>query len=939
MNTPRQLPALVLFAALVGHPGVRAATVTQQPCQPPAPAASREPNIFTEVQENDLGDAVAERFEPYLRIIEDEALTRHLTSIGQRLVRRLPPTQLRVRFALVDLPEANAFVLPGGRVYVSRKLVGFTRTEDELAAVLSHELGHLIARQQTVEMTARLNAVIGVTAVGDRKDIFDKYNRLMDNAARKPGAFTSGDSHAGKDQLEADRLGLFVAAAAGYDPQAHVRLYDRFAETKGRTGSFLSTLFGTTSPESKRLGDMIKGTAALPPGCADTRHAADTQAFIDWQASVLSFTGGTRTESLQAVSSRTALSPRLRGEVIDIHFSPDGRYLLAEDDTGVSILTREPFESVFRIDSALALEPHFTPDSREIVFHTSDLRIERWSITARKLVEVHDLVMRKRCLRTVLAPDGRTFACLDSNLDLSVIDVATTALIAQKKEFFRLDPRVASMLDAGLIEPMTAMGGSLMNLGFSTDGRFLVAGYKGLGTAEALFVYDFQSHAPLTIKGAGRKLMMGSFAFIGPDRLVASNPEDETKSGIVSLPGGEIVEPFTLAGGRFTAPVKPGYLIIRPFQKYLVGVMDLAKHVVVKGLGVAAIDLYGDVFVAERGTGELGLYAIATNALLKATLLPPTAFGSVTSASVSPDFKYVAVSDRTRGAVWDVTNGRRVVEMRGFRGGHFAEDGAVYADFPKAGAETRALIKIDPRVPQASRVSEITDRNVTKVGGHLLVRRPLPPNVIFATGEEYEMRDAMRGTTLWKRSFPTDPPLVWTHDDSSTVGLIWYADSPAGREVIRQDPNLRKTVKLGELAGDYVVEFVSQTTGATLTRLLLETGKGSFRPVDMFTTADWVVVSDSIGRVLIYSLATGDLKGHAFGSAPVVGARSNLLAVEGGAGKLLLYDLTTMERRNAYTFADGITMKSFSPDGKRLFVLTTAQTAYVLDVTSAPAGR
>ena len=97
------------------------------------PPPSRDPNIFTTAQDADLGDAMAERFEGYLRTIDDAPLAENLTRIGTRLAAHLPPNEFKFQFRLIDIPDANAFVLPGGRVYVSRKLIGLTRSEDELA--------------------------------------------------------------------------------------------------------------------------------------------------------------------------------------------------------------------------------------------------------------------------------------------------------------------------------------------------------------------------------------------------------------------------------------------------------------------------------------------------------------------------------------------------------------------------------------------------------------------------------------------------------------------------------------------------------------------------------------------------------------------------------------------------------------------------------------
>jgi predicted Zn-dependent protease len=211
--------AAILFLTLVAQGQSR------QPCLPPAVAATSEPNIFTEQQERDLGDAIAEHIIRDFRVIDDDEVTGHLNRIGRRLVNHLPQTNLRFLFHLVDMPDANAFVLPGGRVYVARKLVALAQSEDELAGVIAHEIGHLVARQASIDMTRILREVLGITEVRDRKDIFDKYNQLMENAARKPRAFGREDRE--KGQVVADQIGLFALAGAGYDPQAQPRFFDR----------------------------------------------------------------------------------------------------------------------------------------------------------------------------------------------------------------------------------------------------------------------------------------------------------------------------------------------------------------------------------------------------------------------------------------------------------------------------------------------------------------------------------------------------------------------------------------------------------------------------------------------------------------------------------------------------------------------------------------
>ena len=931
------LITVCLAVGLAAAPRERVAA--QEPCRPPMPPPSAAPNIFSEAQENDLGDAIAEQLDRDLRVIDEPEITGELRRIGQRLVRHLPATSLRIQFFLIDLPDANAFVLPGGRIYVSRKLVSFSQSEDELAAVLGHELGHLVLRQQTLSFTRLLREVLKVTSLGDRKDVFAKYHALMDNAARNPGAFRRSDSHEDREQVDADRLGLFVVAAAGYDPQAHGRLFDRLMETKGNTGGFFSNLFGTTPPEARRLREMLKTEKAIPASCVEPRP--DTEGYTRWQAAVVSYTGLGRKESLRRVMSRTVLEPSLRGEVTRIRFSPDGRHILAQDDAGITVLSREPFAPRFRIEAPEATGAHFTPDSTQIVFPTADLRVERWSVKDGKLAEARELVTRSVCLQTSLSPDGRTMACLDDNFDVLLFEMATGVALFRKKQFYQPDP-FTLLAKAMALAGRSSAEANFLEMGFSTDSRFFAASFRsrgmpefGIGSDDDTLVYDFQAKAPVSINRNAKNLMKGGFVFTGPDRLVAFNAENSSRSAIIGLPAGNVVQQLAMFSGRLEAATKGNYLFVRPFQapKYGVGVMDVAKGQVIKASPQSAIDIYEDVFVAERVTGELALYGMTESTPRVAVTLPRSLLGRLRASAVSNDLRYVAVSERSRGALWDLTKGDRIGQVpNGFRGAHFDSDQIFVADFTKFNNEGRWLVRVDPRQRQASGVIAVKEDLAEQHGAFLLVTTPIVKNDV-REGATLDMRDAKTGKSLWTKSFPKGDPDVFVESSSSTSVFMWPVSAQTVRDEVRKEPALAKRLAaLKEKQGDYFLQVVDARTGAARGALFLETGKGSFDVEDVFAVNDWVVIADSSNRVIVYSLSTGAPKGHVFGSRATVGAAAGLICVENGPGRVRLYDLATLQMREELTFAHAVSLSAFSPDGKRLLVLTADQTAYVLDV-------
>jgi WD40 repeat protein len=110
-----------------------------------------------------------------------------------------------------------------------------------------------------------------------------------------------------------------------------------------------------------------------------------------------------------------------------------------------------------------------------------------------------------------------------------------------------------------------------------------------------------------------------------------------------------------------------------------------------------------------------------------------------------------------------------------------------------------------------------------------------------------------------------------------------------------------------------------------------DTGKGSFRVTRCFAEGDWVLVGDNENRTRVYSLSTGEQKAILFGSYSMVSTVAGIPVVENEAGQIDVYDLKSLEKRALLTFPYRISAWSFSADGKRLFVLTANQVAYVFD--------
>jgi predicted Zn-dependent protease len=192
---------------------------------------------------------------------------------------------------LIDFPAAEAFSTGPERIYISRKMVALLRSDDELAGLLGHELGHIVTHQNAVIMSQLFREILGVSAVGDRKDILENLRRMLDSVDRDKAMLRKAANVIERreeiNQNGADRVALCAAAASGFSPQAYVELFDRTAETNGNRGSVLDDFFGTTTSNRRRLREMKKALKRLPPPRREIVPCASSE-FRTWQAAVLS---------------------------------------------------------------------------------------------------------------------------------------------------------------------------------------------------------------------------------------------------------------------------------------------------------------------------------------------------------------------------------------------------------------------------------------------------------------------------------------------------------------------------------------------------------------------------------------------------------------------------------------------------------------------------
>jgi len=966
---------VLLFLCLT----IRCVAASAQDCKPPAITAnSQNYNIFSPEQEMIFGDLNYQRMAADSRYLQDEKLLSYIRDIGERLVRHMPPTGLKFRFYIIDIPEANAFNTPGGYIFISRKLIAFTQTEDELAGVMAHELGHATVRHSASDVSELFKKILNVTQLGDRKDITEKFNLLIERERTKSVSRIS--NHESAQQLEADRIGLFAMVAAGYDPNAFSEFFARLTEAKAKSGNWFTNIFGGSSPTEKRLREMIKVTELLPAPCRENRSANASQQYLSWQADVVSFRQGQIAEELPGLIWKRELSPQLKSDIWHVAISSDGEYFLAQDDFAITLFRRNPLKVAFQIPTTDARPAWFTPDGKFVVFGTESLRFEKWSIADAKPVEVRELVVKRDCWEQQFSPDGKYLACVDYNLGLSVLETQTGKRVFQKKEFAKLNVLEFILWIAGMADDDDASHhNAFFNLQFSPDSHYLLAGrsnkFRFRILIDSVDIYqtdalalDLSTGKPISPSGDLKKATRGSFIFLGPDKFLATMPTSMEDAGIFTFPQGKRLAKFPLAATEMQLTANPQYVIVKPLSSGLITFFDLERGELVGGYNKANVALWNDVLISELVSGNVSIATAKFNVETKTLRytqvasadIPVASMNRIYAANVSDNMQWLAVSSKTRGGMWDLNTGERKLHVRGFRGAIVAASGSAIGDFPKLEPVHHSLVHLDAPKGAVNVLREIPERGARQYGRFILVRTSLKTlrdrgkekekgrteeavdesgsNVNDDSGEtlsrevRFELRDLVNDKVVWTKDFPKEAPGYFFDDFAGRAIFYWSLGSEAGKARLKEDPTLvERSRQMGNKDDDYVVEIFDAFENKSIGTVLLETGKGSFDIKSGFSEGNWLVLRDDNNRVLTYSIKDGDLRHRFFGTNAAMNPRGNQIVVENFPGELTVYDLATGNPYARLRFKSGAVFMRFSLDGKKLLVLTSGQVVYAFD--------
>jgi len=201
--------------------------------------------------ERDLGQGFDLAARQRLALISDPEVVAYVTRVGGTIAATLEPSYFDYQFAVVRDPRINAFAVPGGWVYVHGGLLAAAKSDDEVAAVLGHEIGHVhahhIVRQQEKTSVLSYASLLGM---------------LIGVVQPAAGALTSAASQAVALQYqrdfeqEADYLGARYMQAAGYDPRAMLDFFKQLSDQQRLSPSLAPPYLQTHPMSDERLNHL-----------------------------------------------------------------------------------------------------------------------------------------------------------------------------------------------------------------------------------------------------------------------------------------------------------------------------------------------------------------------------------------------------------------------------------------------------------------------------------------------------------------------------------------------------------------------------------------------------------------------------------------------------------------------------------------------------------
>jgi len=215
-------------------------------CATTGPRGDQSLILISTEQEVQIGFGVDQSLRQEFAVLNDPAINAYIAEVGRRIAVQSERQDVQYTFTVLDDGIVNAFAAPGGFIYITTGLLCAAGSEAEIAAVLAHEVGHVVGRHSV----RRLQTAMGVGMAAQM--VLGDQGTLQKIVEIATGVVLASNSRA--NEFEADEFGLKYSAAAGYDASQMLTFFETLLALHGSApAGGIAGWFSTHPPTEDRI--------------------------------------------------------------------------------------------------------------------------------------------------------------------------------------------------------------------------------------------------------------------------------------------------------------------------------------------------------------------------------------------------------------------------------------------------------------------------------------------------------------------------------------------------------------------------------------------------------------------------------------------------------------------------------------------------------------
>ncbi|MBZ5538363.1 MAG: M48 family metalloprotease [Acidobacteriia bacterium] len=281
-------------------------------------------NFFSAQQDIEMGREAAQEAEKQLNLLNDPSAVNYVNQLGKKLAAKSMNPNYPWTFKVVNDSAINAFALPGGFIYVNRGALEAADNEAQISGVIAHEIGHVVARHGTNQMSKALLPQLGLAALGGLTAGKGGWTATLAQLGIPLGLNMYFLKNSRAAEAQADLLGTQEMTDAGYDPSQLAHFFEKLEQggSGGKVSGAASWFSDHPSPEN-RVASIDKEISTLSVA---KNPVVDTPDFDHLRSHLKSLPPAPKPKPAPAAGSKDTPADTASGGASPAVAVPSGKY-------------------------------------------------------------------------------------------------------------------------------------------------------------------------------------------------------------------------------------------------------------------------------------------------------------------------------------------------------------------------------------------------------------------------------------------------------------------------------------------------------------------------------------------------------------------------------------------------------------------------------------